>query len=1573
MPHSDILEGLRDDLGLRRTSNILSDIENDIFNEPPVLDPEEEEDEREDESTLGLVERVRGKLARVGERILSRAAQAARAASPRTGQALGEAFERAPDIARGVGTGVLRGVPEIAGASLEGPLRIAGQLDELAAPGAAEVRGELGGVSDLTRAADAVERATEAVTARLPEPPEIGEPGGVSAAVTRGGLDLAAILGGGRGIAKLAQRAGRSLPGRAGRAGRFIGETAPTSRFQNVVGEVARFSPPAGALAAAQPEEFSVGAFAAEAAGRPEIAEKIRENPALAAALEVPVDVAGASIFGRLITRAGRRQAAKELVERQPDEIVEQIQKRGVDDLTDEEVRAGVFGLRNTKHEDVAEALRLEDALRRNKEESRRLTAGGALATGAATAGAAERLTDLDTEEIVAAGLVAGGVAIPALRRLGKSADEIAEITTRFGRQAEEVAADAPRIEEAAFLDPVTGEPIRTGAVHDLEEVDDLVTRRRIRDASAEGPSLAGFVDSEGNFLTREQAQARVGAERPESSFIDQAQRGGLGEAGRARSEVLQSLGIPAVGAAAGGVLDEESPGRGALIGGVVGAGVAGRGLRRAAQRTAGRASETEFARVLKEGTQRGRGFTVPEINLANAKRASDFVRRSVFDKAIPIRRLEEKADEALQGLVWKEQVETLARDALGDAGYAERVLWRGVMKAGSDERQSRAFFDILQDAGDNLDEFRLYGIARRVEELRQRDPNLVPRQIRENEQFQRELQEVLDNVDPKTARLFDEDFQELNRAWIRLLEEEGVLAPGSANRIIEQNQSYFPFFREIAEEGETLTGRTRQVVRRIRGESAEGEALPLVDPVLAYTDLHMRFANAIKRQRVQNGLVRLAKNKNVDTSDFIFKPARVDISRATKVSKDDLGDLISDDLREALPDEYATVWRGKDPDPQKRIVRWYNKDGEAEFWQLSDEMWNAIQNEPFSTTSAALSAVFTIASKAARTLRTFVTVSPPFAVRNVLRDAGQVVVTSKTKGQGVKALGNAVADAYGGMAVIMADAMPSVIKRASVGAAVGAGAGAVSDPNELRGAAIGAAGGAAIGARVGRSARKFAARAGKTPEQIMDLWASGGGMQAAFQSMDRNNLKRAIQQAAKGGQKLDNLANPMELLRSFGMAFENANRVGEFVRILEQEGIEIPAVLRAAKESRDVSVDFARRGSLDVVSALRPIAAFWNARMQGYDKILRRAFEDPKMTATRLFAAITAPTMVLYGVNRNNPDYWKRPMWERNLFWLVPLPEVMGGGFARIPKPFELGLMFASGPERLMEFIDPKNPEVGESTVDELLIENLGREVKEMLAPMPTLVEPFWQNAVNRAWNDIPVYSPADDLQKLEPRLKGRGRATAVGKAAADVIGDVPGATRLAEWLNVSNPAQIDNMITGFTGEIGFQALEQIDKVVNKAKGVSTPEERFRDRFLTRSFFARDPSRNTRLMEVFYDRYNRAEEAWNSARRWAETGNTDRARKLFEDNFDAVQGLADMREANRQLRDIRNLAEEVEKTDKLDATTKREMLDRAAEMMNQVAGKAIGWHETEGATEMARPAAESGRSEVLQSLDIGR
>jgi hypothetical protein len=208
--------------------------------------------------------------------------------------------------------------------------------------------------------------------------------------------------------------------------------------------------------------------------------------------------------------------------------------------------------------------------------------------------------------------------------------------------------------------------------------------------------------------------------------------------------------------------------------------------------------------------------------------------------------------------------------------------------------------------------------------------------------------------------------------------------------------------------------------------------------------------------------------------------------------------------------------------------------------------------------------------------------------------------------------------------------------------------------------------------------------------DQDFQNWLKSGGANAALVSMDREYLQMQLDTLTEVQgvtRKAWNVATrPFEILRITSELIENATRLGEFKRV--SGGLtEKAAIQEGGMASREVTVDFARMGAK--TRAMSLISAFFNAAVQGEERVIRAFAENPVGTTTRMMAAITLPSILLYLSNRDDPRWQEIPRWQKDLFWIVFTDDHI----YRIPKPHSAGIMFGSLPERMLEAFESDTP----------------------------------------------------------------------------------------------------------------------------------------------------------------------------------------------------------------------------------------------------------------------------------------
>lgn len=397
--------------------------------------------------------------------------------------------------------------------------------------------------------------------------------------------------------------------------------------------------------------------------------------------------------------------------------------------------------------------------------------------------------------------------------------------------------------------------------------------------------------------------------------------------------------------------------------------------------------------------------------------------------------------------------------------------------------------------------------------------------------------------------------------------------------------------------------------------------------------------------------------------------------------------------------------------------------------------------------------------------------------------------------------------------------------------------------------------------------------------------WLKAGGANSAAVSIDRDYINQKIFKLNKETGFIDATMNvvrsPLEMLRVATEVMENSTRLGEFKRA-QKKGKDPFA---AAMDAREVTLDFARVGAK--TRAMNMITAFWNAQIQGMDRMVR-AFQDrPLETLTKMTASITIPSILLWWANKDDERMREIPRWQKDLFWIIPTDKHI----YRIPKPFEMGLVFGSLPERTLENFFTDNPRA---------FKDFSETMMEAAAPsmLPTFAIPGIEHFANKSTFTGAPLIPRD-LEGLLPEYQYTEYTTETAKALGKMIGSLPG----AKDTSISSPAIVENYIRAWSGGLGMYALQIADKGLEVA-GV-TPEKVRAEKTLAeipviKAFVVRYPGSNAQSIRDFYERYNDNQKYINTVKHLAKSGDFDAVQNELrvEENSHRMVQLSDTREA---------------------------------------------------------------------------
>jgi len=454
------------------------------------------------------------------------------------------------------------------------------------------------------------------------------------------------------------------------------------------------------------------------------------------------------------------------------------------------------------------------------------------------------------------------------------------------------------------------------------------------------------------------------------------------------------------------------------------------------------------------------------------------------------------------------------------------------------------------------------------------------------------------------------------------------------------------------------------------------------------------------------------------------------------------------------------------------------------------------------------------------RGLQAGVTLMPDFAVANLTRDTGQAAIQQPA----TKLLTRAAKGAAAGAAtnVAFGDKDQSVALRALIGAGLGSGAAAIA-PQVIK----------------ALTAVKSIITNDATYQDFMRSGAATDG----FYPRNSTDARKVLANLRRDGVQATDIINParwVDAMHYIGRVTEQATRVAKFA---EQRRMGMTTG-KAALEAQDVSLRFANIGKR--TKSIASVTAFWNAKVQGWDK-LTRLLKDPK-TAAAGMATITAPTLALWAINKENPEYWDRPQWERNMFWLIPKAS---GGFYRIAKPFEIGFLFASLPERLADFAYQKskgedaNP--GETFRSAAL--DMANTTFEGTLPLPTVVGLGMEQAANY---DTFRGRPIVGRPELPAEMQQDDRTSYLAKA-------------LGEKLHLS-PQRIDHVVRSLGGSTAQLLSGTIDNVARRVGADTRAEPADAVPLLMRRFVTQDAG-TTDQEQAVRRRFATADRVYQGAR----------------------------------------------------------------------------------------------------------
>jgi hypothetical protein len=854
-----------------------------------------------------------------------------------------------------------------------------------------------------------------------------------------------------------------------------------------------------------------------------------------------------------------------------------------------------------------------------------------------------------------------------------------------------------------------------------------------------------------------------------------------------------------------------------------------------------------------------------------------------LFDGLAGIRRAEESVgvtDAEKQGYVSARMASGIADVMHGVLHYAAPE-WRDGVIAG--KADTRGVLEILGDLGqDNLTPWLAWLGGKRAQMLKA--------QGRENNLTDTEIAELIAMGKGKEA-LFEkvyQDYAKVNEAVLDLAEQAGLIDQSA--RAKWATEYYVPFYRVDESEGLFSGPRSKKGLSHQSAaiKALKGGTLPTNDLL---TNMLAGWTKRIDASMKNKALLEVVDN--LQGSQYLTDESpryqQVLISRsqiADQIRKDRKALAMAAEML-GLPAEskflkvanqlmkpenegFEQLWTRVAPtDPD--IIR-VQRDGKNEYYRVNDE--SLLRGLKFMEGSVFNDPITRIGRTFKRLLTTGVTASPDFILRNFIRDAAHAWMINKDG----FVLGK---DSIKGMRDALREDQ---------------------DYRDLMFAGGSFQGGYVHGTDPEASAqiiRRALEKKGFTSEQ-----------QSAYLGSLVNTPAKVAGMLGKGWQAY----------RTLGDKVENANRLSTYKAALAAG----KSPRQAAYEAKDL-MDYSLRGNFAAAQWFTDVVPFLNARMQGLYKLGRAVKGDKTLIAKEVAMKggyIALFSLLLAGLNDDDERYQALMDWDKDMHWHI----FLGDQHFRIPKPFELGLVFGTVPERLLHTLTGTQ-DGGD------LAKAVSQGVFQTLAfnPVPQFYQPIRELQANRNFfRDSPIEDMSDEGKLPEARFDER--TSALGR----VLGQVTGPT-----LGLS-PKQLDHLVQGYTGTLGGYVLGMSSLIASAFDGVDSPTTRASDLPVLKVLYQGDAVRSTQYQSEFYDMMQEADQLHRTVKAYRDEGKVEAAAKLLEGNSDKLKHRPALGLARQQLGAVRRQMDAVYRDTAMDGEAKRRRLEELQTRSNQIAERVV-------------------------------
>lgn len=406
-------------------------------------------------------------------------------------------------------------------------------------------------------------------------------------------------------------------------------------------------------------------------------------------------------------------------------------------------------------------------------------------------------------------------------------------------------------------------------------------------------------------------------------------------------------------------------------------------------------------------------------------------------------------------------------------------------------------------------------------------------------------------------------------------------------------------------------------------------------------------------------------------------------------------------------------------------------------------------------------------------------------------------------------------------------------------------------------------------------------------------MLAAGAAFESGYiNQYDPNSTQRLIKKAMRNKSfsrtVLNSPAKLLEAWKAIGSATENANRLAVYNAAIAAG----KSKKQAAYEAKDL-MDFSMSGDWPVIQFLVQTVPFMGARMQGLHRLGRGFVENP-LAFTMKGTLVMMAGMALWFAFRDDERYKALEDWDKDTYfhWWI------GDNHYRLPKPFEVGAIFNTIPERIMEYAYSKENDAGQ-----LLMRRMGHMFTETfnMNPIPQTVRPLVESYFNyNFFTGRSIVNPYEEQRMAPEEYRYSTSPTMIELARA-----MPESLDTASG-KIRSPLHLQNFYYQYTGTLGRYAMLAADAVVRDQMDYPNPPTwRKGDYPVLGRFFRGDEPRRTRYEEETYRLIRKITEIQGSLRFLEKTDQIPRFEEIETQWEPYIAVAKDLNDIRQEVSDI--------------------------------------------------------------------